>query len=366
MSSVKKDNVLEKPKSSWAENIGKILKDKSLYAIGLSSEFLFTHDDTLILSLDSYGEDPENPRKKAVFCHKFPNHDLTMEAVWPGLFADRNGNYWDVPFSLAIDLASLPSDYGASYHFCAHHNDGTPKLVEGDQAAQVPATLLPGFGFKGAFSYKKNVSFWRGRAEKLKLVQPYDAFLSDPHVSASGIIGAAVTAALGDNSVRSQFKDGDQGFEGISFHSPTLKSAVLADMFASLSFTAQLGNFQRLFFDLTRVHARLDFPSGTKFLPGAARLAQDFFNSREPTMEAVKAVCPNATVSIQQQIAGPFSFRVDSGVLLDFKEKDCSVRIDKPVLALEYALQVLGSAKAVAWYAPKQKEFMIELRFFEP
>lgn len=65
------------------------------------------------------------------------------------------------------------------------------------------------------------------------------------------------------------------------------------------------------------------------------------------------------------QIAGPFSFRVDSGVLVDIEDKNWSVHIDEPVFALEYALQVLGSAKAVAWYSPKNKEFMIELRFFE-
>lgn len=63
------------------------------------------------------------------------------------------------------------------------------------------------------------------------------------------------------------------------------------------------------------------------------------------------------------QIAGPFSFRVDSGVEIDLKNRD--VRAKEPVFAIEHALQVLGSAKAVAWYSPKQQEFMIELRFFE-
>lgn len=63
------------------------------------------------------------------------------------------------------------------------------------------------------------------------------------------------------------------------------------------------------------------------------------------------------------QIAGPFSFRVDSGVVIDLKNRD--IRAHDSVFAIEYALQVLGSAKAVAWYAPKHQEFMIELRFFE-
>lgn len=65
------------------------------------------------------------------------------------------------------------------------------------------------------------------------------------------------------------------------------------------------------------------------------------------------------------QIAGPFSFRVDSGIVIDWKNKDWHLRTHDPVFAMEYALQALGSVKAIAWYSPKQQEFMLELRFFE-
>jgi len=66
------------------------------------------------------------------------------------------------------------------------------------------------------------------------------------------------------------------------------------------------------------------------------------------------------------QIIGPFSFRVDSGVAVNLHpNREWKVNLENPVLAIEYALHVLGSAKAVAWYAPRQKEFMVELRFFE-
>ena len=64
------------------------------------------------------------------------------------------------------------------------------------------------------------------------------------------------------------------------------------------------------------------------------------------------------------QIAGPVSFRVDSGVTIDLKDPNI-IRAQEPVFALEYALQVLGSAKAVAWYCPQRQEFMAELRFYE-
>ncbi|KAE8689527.1 Protein TRIGALACTOSYLDIACYLGLYCEROL 4 [Hibiscus syriacus] len=277
------------------KSVGRLLLDKSLYALGFSSEFL--------------------------------QHNLTVDAAWPALFVDKEtGDYWDVPFSMALDLASLPSDSGPSYHLCLHHNHGSPKQFQGDTIARVPASLLPGFSAKCAFSYEKNVDIWRSQAQKLKMVQPYDIFLSDPHVSASGTIGAALSANFGE---------------------------------------AQHGNFQRLFSDLTRFHARMDFPSGSKFLIGATQLAQDLLNSHQPSSEAIKTIFPTTTLSLQQQIAGPFSFRVDSGVLIDFKDKSWRIQADQPVFAIEYALHVLFSAKAVAWYSPKHQEFMVELRFFE-
>ncbi|KHG05876.1 Methionine--tRNA ligase [Gossypium arboreum] len=313
------------------KSIGKLFLDKSLYALGFSSEVLLTPDDTLLLSSDSYYDHNSSsiPRKKAVFHHKFPHHNLTVDAAWPALFVDKEtGTYWDVPFSMAIDLASLPLDSGLSYHLCLHHNHGSPKQFQGDPIAQVPASLFPGVSAKCAFSYEKNVDIWRSKAQKLKMVQPYDIFLSDPHVSASGTIGASLSASFGESSIR--LVEDAKDVKHLSYHNPTLKSTLLGDIFASVSFTAQHGNFQRL-----------------------------------PSPEAVKMICPTTSLSLQQQIAGPFSFRVDSGVVIDFKDKGWHIQADQPVFAIEYALQVLCSAKAVAWYSPKHQEFMVELRFFE-
>lgn len=367
ISSVKSSE--EKPAgiSSWLKTFRRHLQQKSLYALGICSEFQLTPDDTILFGLDAY-DDNNKPRGKAVLHHKFPHHDLTVEAVYPGLFVDKAGNYWDVPFSMAIDLASVAtSDSSASYHLSAHYNSGSPEQFESiqNQGGGVPPTLLPGLAFKSAFSYRKNIDIWRSEAPKLKLVQPYDIFLSNPHVSASGIIGAAATTAFGDNSVRAQVEDDRQGSGGLFLQTSGMKSSLVADLFASVSFTAQLGNFQRLFLDLTRFQARLDFPSGFRFLSNATSVAQDLLNSQKPSLEAVQAICPNATLSLQQQIVGPVSFRVDSGIRVDLKNPERLIQAHEPVFAVEYALQVLGSAKAVAWYCPKRQEFMTELRFFE-
>ncbi|MCI04574.1 protein TRIGALACTOSYLDIACYLGLYCEROL 4 chloroplastic-like, partial [Trifolium medium] len=69
VSSVKSSE--EKPArfSSWLKSFGRNLRDKSLYALGLCSEFQLTPDDTLLFGLDSY-DYADKPRGKAVFRHK--------------------------------------------------------------------------------------------------------------------------------------------------------------------------------------------------------------------------------------------------------------------------------------------------------
>lgn len=364
VSSMKENKSMQPSESSLLESMGRHLRDKSLYALSFCSEMLITPDDTVLFSLESYA-DEKTPRKKAVLHHKFPHHNLTVEAASPGLFIDQHGTYWDVPFTMAVDLASVASDTGPSYHICIDQNTGPPKKFEDHQNSEEAANILPSLSAKSAFSYKKNIDIWRSKAPKMKLVQPYDVFLSNPHISVSGILGAVVSASLGDNLAGAEIDRDTLGFKHFKLNAQGAKFGVLADIFASVSVSAHHGNFQRLFLDLTRLCARLDFPSGSKFVSGVTCLANDLYSSQAPSMEVVQAICPNATFSFQQQIAGPFSFRVDSGVSLNLKNKDWSMSAKDPIFAIEYALQVLGSAKAVAWYSPNQREFMIELRFFE-
>lgn len=111
-----------------------------------------------------------------------------------------------------------------------------------------------------------------------------------------------MTASVGENAIRSRVEGDSEGFRGFHMHAPAIKSTLLADSFASVAITAQHGTFQRLFSDLTRFHACLDYPSGSKFLSGATRLAQDFLNSKQPSLDTVQAVCPNFFVSVQQQV----------------------------------------------------------------
>ncbi|KAK2969675.1 hypothetical protein RJ640_025852 [Escallonia rubra] len=334
LSTIRTNEFMQASESSWMQSLGRHLCNKSLYAFDFCSELLITPDDTLLASVEAYA-DNKTPRKKAIFHHKasffssrllhlitlpisdltrlqiialyvskmhipsqFPHHNLTVEAAWPGLFIDQDGTYWDVPFTTAIDLASVAADAGASYPMSV----STIMLqFEGQPTGSVAATLLPGLCAKGALSLKKNIDIWKSEAQKLKMVQPYDIFLSNPHISASGLLGAVVTASLGENSVRAPPENGSEGFKGFGLHYRGANSAILADVFASVSLSAQYGNFQRMFLDLTRFYGRLDFPSGANFVSGATCLASNFYNSQAPSLDAVQAICPSATLSLQQQ-----------------------------------------------------------------
>ncbi|CAH9129600.1 unnamed protein product [Cuscuta epithymum] len=348
--------------SSWLQTVRKHLNDKSLYALNIGSEILLTPEDMLLVSY-THGDDRTH-RRKAVLHHKFPNHDLTVEAAWPGLFVDKLGNYWDVPFALAFDLASIPAESGLSYHLLVNNNTGLPKQCHGQPLTkEVPPSLLQGFCAKTAVSMKKSIDLWRSEASLLKMVQPYDVLMSSPHISASGILGVVVSAYQGENSIRSQSEDESLPFRKFSLRTQGQNSALSADLFASFSLSAQHGNFQRLFLDLSKFDARFDIPSGSKFISGLTSVAHHLYKTQVPSTDAIQAICPNAMVSFQQQIAGPFSLRVDSEIAIDVK--DFRPRVKNPVFALEYALKVLGSAKAVAWYSPNQEECMLELRFFD-
>lgn len=360
MSVVKEKLSNRQEEASWSNDIKKHLHD--VMSLGVGTELLITPDTTLLLELYDI---KKGDRGKAIFHHKLPHQNLTFEASWPGLFVDKKGVYWDVPLSLSADLASVGSSSGLSYHLLLQQNSGEPKKFGGDETNDVPIALLPGLCAKAAISIKKSIDVWRRKEDKLKKKQPYDVFLSDSHVSFTGIVGAVASGYLGDCSKRMSTRNETQKSNAFRMFDERNKFAAFADLFASVTFTAQYGNFQRFFLDLTRASARFDISSGSLFLCGASRLVQDFFFSRRPELETFCDVCPDVVVSLQQQIVGPFSFRVESSVTIDPRRQDHFFGVDDSVFAIDWALKVLGSAKATAWYCPKHQEAMVQLRFFE-
>lgn len=77
VSSVKSSE--EKPErfSSWLKTFGRHLQQKSLYALGLCSEFQLTPDDTLLFGLDSC-DFTNKPRGKAILNHKVSIMDFPV------------------------------------------------------------------------------------------------------------------------------------------------------------------------------------------------------------------------------------------------------------------------------------------------
>lgn len=105
------------------------------------------------------------------------------------------------------------------------------------------------------------------------------------------IVGTVITGSLGNGSNITK----EDMFRGAN-------SSISADLFASLVLSAQYGNFQRIFLDLTRFNIRVDFPSGSKFLCCAARMAYNLHNFQVLGLEAFGAICPKTTLSLQQQV----------------------------------------------------------------
>lgn len=63
------------------------------------------------------------------------------------------------------------------------------------------------------------------------------------------------------------------------------------------------------------------------------------------------------------QVAGPIVYKVDSQFQVGAGK--FGARMEDLIYSLNYSLRLLESGKIVAWYSPKRKEGMIELRVFE-
>lgn len=134
-------------------------------------------------------------------------------------------------------------------------------------------------------------------------MQSFNALQSYCSTPVNFFAGAVVSASLGENLAEAGVKNGSSDFNHFNLHARGANSSISADTFASVSLSAQHGNFQRLFLDLTRFYARMDFPSGSKFISGASHLANDLHSSQTPNMDAVQAIFPSATLSFQQQVS---------------------------------------------------------------
>ncbi|PKA53418.1 hypothetical protein AXF42_Ash012360 [Apostasia shenzhenica] len=303
-----------------------------------------------------------------------PNHDVTLEAAWPEVFLDRDGAYWEVPSSASFDVSSLVSDSGFRYRFGLHKNDGNPEAVN-SSLNYVPMSLMPGLCAKAAFSFEKRRDFWReweqnGAQEERSVRKPvwlipYDEQLKEPHAAVSAIIGGTCEAWLGGNNIDSKSKAqiGNEVGQCSSSISSRRKH-ISMDLFGSFGYTFQQGKFTHDYNDLTRVDARLDVTSASAVLKGFGHLVPSAFKG-----QVHEKVNPLAllrfNVLLQQQIAGPIVFRVDTKFSFSSPSGGYLPYAEDVIYGLSYSLRTLQSGKMLAWYSTKRKEGMIEVRIFE-
>lgn len=346
---------------STLKDAAKHFIDKSLFSLGLFSQISISDSTSILLSMEGHGE-KKRRRKKMMIFHQLPDHDITLEAAWPQLFIDHKGKYWDVPVSLSLDLSSLKSDSGLRYRVGIHKNGGDPEAVNAIDGNS-PLSLLPGLCAKAALSYEKIKYLWRDNeaAESLKQATdkeatsyPYDVRLMEPQSALSGIIGGACTAWIWDGSSCSSV----DSREDLDSSRPSKRSPLNADLFGSVCYTFQHGKFINDYGDLTRLDARLDICSA----PGFVKKVLNGFRSSADVNELPSA-SPRLNLTFQQQVAGPIVFRTDSRISLESFSK--MFQIEDYVCSLSYSFRLLQSGKVVAWYSPKRKEGMFELRLFE-
>ncbi|XP_077235193.1 TRIGALACTOSYLDIACYLGLYCEROL-like protein [Tasmannia lanceolata] len=357
------------------KDIGKHFLDKSLYSLGLCSQISLTPASSLFFSTEAHGE-KESRRSKAMFFHKLRHHDLTLEAAWPDLFIDSKGTYWDVPVSVSLDLASLVSESGLRYRFGIHKNSGHPRALNAS-CGDIPLTLMPGLCAKAAFSYEKSRDIWRQKEKKKDMIVEtakgrawwlsYDTRLQEPHAAISGLVGGTCTAWLGggvNSGADSKAELGNEEVASIPTSNSKKRYPYNADLFGSVGYTLQHGKFRKDFLDLTRIDARLDISSASAFVKGASHLVMDVFK-RPGKREMNPLASPRLNVILQQQVAGPIVFRVDSGLSFASPSGRHVPHVEDIVYSLSYSLRLLKSGKVLFWYSPKRKEGMVELRLFE-
>lgn len=352
----------EKLEFSVFKDAAKHFLDKSLYSIGLSSQFSPTPSCSVLLSTERHGEKTK-PRYKMMLFQQLPSHDITLEAAWPELFIDHKGGYWDVPESISLDMSSLVSESGFRYRFGVHKSNGHPKAVDGIND-EPPLALMPGLCGKASFSYEKSKDFWRKKQSRKDvmitlddgciLYPSYDVRLSEPHSAISATVGGSC-AAWFRGWGNSASADGE-----IST-STRKRSPFSADLFGSICYSFQHGQFIELYRDLTRVDARLDICSAFAVTERAFNL----FRRSSVSSANNPLSSPRLNLTLQQQVAGPIIFRVDSRFSLGSTSGQQGPHVEDLIYSLSYSLRLLRSGKVVAWYSPKRKEGMIELRLFE-
>ncbi|XP_074280056.1 protein TRIGALACTOSYLDIACYLGLYCEROL 4, chloroplastic-like isoform X2 [Silene latifolia] len=283
-------------------------------------------------------------RYKLVLFHKLLKHDITVDAAWPELYVDRYGKYWNVPESISVDLASDVSESALHYRLGLQKNGGRPLTVINTVETETPAALLPGLYAKGSFSYQTSKDLWRIKETQDDLIvqtEPaYDAHLREPRATISAIVGGSFRAWLWQGNEDSSEVSSIQNV-----------NPFVANVSATLSCTFQHGKFRNKYRDLTRINARLHFPS----LSGFARSISD---NRQDN----PASLPRLRLTFLQQVVGPLVFRIATKHVVHSPWRN-GMEAKDVILGLSYSFHLLRSGRVTVRYSPMKHKCKIRFEF---
>ncbi|XP_074280055.1 protein TRIGALACTOSYLDIACYLGLYCEROL 4, chloroplastic-like isoform X1 [Silene latifolia] len=330
-------------KLSALMNIGIHFLDKSLYSLGLCTQIPITSSSSLFFSSEAHGG-RNGLCNKLVLFHKLLKHDITVDAAWPELYVDRYGKYWNVPESISVDLASDVSESALHYRLGLQKNGGRPLTVINTVETETPAALLPGLYAKGSFSYQTSKDLWRIKETQDDLIvqtEPaYDAHLREPRATISAIVGGSFRAWLWQGNEDSSEVSSIQNV-----------NPFVANVSATLSCTFQHGKFRNKYRDLTRINARLHFPS----LSGFARSISD---NRQDN----PASLPRLRLTFLQQVVGPLVFRIATKHVVHSPWRN-GMEAKDVILGLSYSFHLLRSGRVTVRYSPMKHKCKIRFEF---
>ena len=126
------------------------------------------------------------------------------------------------------------------------------------------------------------------------------SFRNEGFDSSNTLLGTAICGYMGENSLGISKQVRSRHFRplGLSFG----RSSIFGDSFLAVSCQGQIGHFQKLFADLTRIQAQVDYPSVANLLHGSIHLFRDWYKMHGFNPDAIHAISPDLTVSFQQQV----------------------------------------------------------------
>eukprot|EP00252_Welwitschia_mirabilis_P006481 TRINITY_DN17370_c0_g2_i1.p1 TRINITY_DN17370_c0_g2~~TRINITY_DN17370_c0_g2_i1.p1 ORF type:complete len:471 (+),score=87.26 TRINITY_DN17370_c0_g2_i1:217-1629(+) len=360
----KRSEDFEQPADRGRPSFFKTFLNQSLYAAGFFSKISLGSRTSILASSEASGT--KKGQHKALLRHKLQNHDITMDASWNEKYIQMQGASWDLPLSLSLNLFSNRPSPGLQYAFSICHNSVLPKDCNAFESTKSPSAVVSGLRAKSTILMEGQSDIWKSNQQGEG--KPYNLFNIRPHVTLAGLIGASFDALFGSHA-------SIMGLKQLLIRQPSqtissdasLKDGIKrprfsADLFASVGCSMQLGNFQKTFFDLTKVETRFEIGMPSKLVIGVSKGLNNFFKLAADVQDKNESLRSSVVFMLQQQVAGPLCARVDSRLFLDELLMRSRAHTSELAFGLDYSLPALGAAKVVAWYSPTLEQGMVEFR----